>query len=149
LFRYTYQFPGGELSNIGIAGPLVHAISADLADLPVDDIYAIFAGWQAEHPDIYEVDAVYFNRPQQAEAKKLARHLEEQGHDSVQPMFLGFFVGERALVARTQVNQTAGVAVTDGLEIVWQPTQGRPRPLGPMEVYCLYKGRKILRTFNV
>ncbi len=149
LYRYTYKFPAGELSNIGISGPLVHAVSADLADLPVDDIYAIFAGWHAEHPDIYEVDAAYFNRPQQVEAKKLARHLEEEGHESVEPLFLGFFIGERALVARTELNQTPGIAVTDGLEIVWHPTAGRSRPLGPIEVYCLYKGRKILRTFNV
>ena len=72
-----------------------------------------------------------------------------EGHESVEPLFLGFFIGERALVARTELNQTPGIAVTDGLEIVWHPTAGRSRPLGPIEVYCLYKGRKILRTFNV
>ena len=38
-----------------MAGPLVHAFEADLTKLDQFDAYAAFAGWQAEHPDIYEV----------------------------------------------------------------------------------------------
>ncbi len=148
LFRYAYTFTQGELSNVGLAGPMVHSFAPDLADLPVDDIYAAFAGWCAEHEDIYEVDASYFNPAQSKEAQRLAAHLEQEGHEIQRILFLGFFVGERAVVAKTLLNDTEGIAVTDGLEVVWFPTQGRIRPLGPTEVHSIYKGRKILRTFN-
>jgi hypothetical protein len=148
LFRFQYDFPGGELSNIGIAGPMVHAFVADLADLPVDDIYAAFAGWIAEHPDIFEVDKDQWNSAQRSEAHRLSKHLQIENHEEIEPLFLGFMLGERALIAKTRLRQTAGLAVTDGLETVWFATAGRPRPLGPLEVYSIYKGRKMLRTFN-
>ncbi len=143
LFRYAYTFTQGELSNVGLAGPMVHSFAPDLADLPVDDIYAAFAGWCAEHEDIYEVDASYFNPAQSKEAQRLAAHLEQEGHEVQRILFLGFFVGERAVVAKTLLNDTEGIAVTDGLEVVWFPTQGRIRPLGPTEVHSIYKGENL------
>ncbi len=61
LFRFTYHFAKGDLSNLIIAGPLVYAFQADMRSLEIDDVYAVFAGWQAEHEDIYEVPAARFN----------------------------------------------------------------------------------------
>lgn len=148
LFRYRYRFPSGDMSNIGMAGPLVHAVASDLAELAIPDIYALFAGWQAEHPEIFEVDASQFNDAQRRLAQQLSRHLEDQGHADVQPQWLGFLVGEVALAASSHVDHHAGHAVTDGLETVWFPAAGRPRPLGLAEAYWVFKGRKLLRTFN-
>lgn len=148
LFRYAYKMGDVELSNIGIAGPMVHSFASDLANLPEDDIYAAFAGWCAEHEDIYEVDTHHFNAAQAQEAKRLSDHMEEDGLSEIRPMYLGFFVGERALVAMAQRGDHDGIAVSDGLELLWLQTEGRIRPLGDLEVYSIFKGRKIIRTFN-
>ena len=131
-----------------MAGPLVHAFGADLADLPMNDIYAAFAGWQAEHPEIYELPPEQWNISQRRVVEQFVRALEDHGHHQIQPLWLGFFLGEVCLVAETQVNQRAGVAVSDGLETIWYPAVGRQRPLGPREAYAIFKGRKMLRTFN-
>ena len=73
LFRFAYEVGDGEYTNIGIAGPLCHAFGADLADLPPDDIYAVFAGWQVEHEEIYELDASQLTVPQRLEVVRLER----------------------------------------------------------------------------
>jgi hypothetical protein len=148
LFRYEYTLPQGEWSNIGMAGPLVHSFAADLADLPVSDIYAAFAGWHAEHPEIYEVAAANWNSAYQRQSAPLVRALEERGHQAVHPLWMGCFLGEICIVAESTVDEALGVAVTDGLETIWYPKVGRTRPLGPMEAYAIFKGRKMLRTFN-
>jgi hypothetical protein len=148
LFRFQYPWSHGTWSNVGMAGPLVHAFGADLADLPMNDIYAAFAGWQAEHPEIYELPPEQWNISQRRVVEQFVRALEDHGHHQIQPLWLGFFLGEVCLVAETQVNQRAGVAVSDGLETIWYPAVGRQRPLGPREAYAIFKGRKMLRTFN-
>jgi len=148
LFRYAYRLPQGEISNIGIAGPLTHTFSCDLAELPIHDTYAMFAGWHAEHEEIFEVPASHWNTAQKRMAQQLLNLIEDQGHDSIEPLWLGFFLNEIAVVARTRSENSIGFAVTDGTELLWYPSSGRLRPLGPTEVYSLYKGRKILRSFN-
>jgi len=148
LFRYAYRLPNSEISNIGMAGPLTHTFGCDLAELPVQDIYAMFAGWHAEHEEIFEVAAPQWNSAQKKVAGQLLDLLEQQGHDSVEPLWLGFFLSEIAVVARTRSENSIGFAVTDGVELLWYPSSGRLRPLGPTEVYSLYKGRKILKSFN-
>ncbi len=148
LFRFQYRLPQGEWSNIGMAGPLIHSFAADLADLPVSDIYAAFAGWHAEHPEIYEIPAEHWNSAHQRLVAPLVRSLEEHQHQVIKPLWLGFFLGEICIVAETMVDEASGVAVTDGLETIWYPSVGRTRPLGPFEAYSIFKGRKMLRTFN-
>jgi hypothetical protein len=76
-FQYVLTLPEGErsYSNIGIAGPLVHAFVADLGDLPPDDIYAAFAGWQAQHEEIREYDVA---RLSQSEARSRAAQAAAQ-----------------------------------------------------------------------
>lgn len=148
LFRFTYHFARGDLSNIVIAGPLVYAFQADLRPLEVEDIYSVFAGWQAEHEDIYEVAAVDFNSAQQAEADRLIRELRAQGIDDLHPLALTFFFGERAVLAvGTRAGQSVCV-VSDNLESIVQPIDNRPMSLTPDLVLALYRGRKLLRTFN-
>ena len=148
LFRYAYRLPQGEISNIGIAGPLTHTFGCDLAELPIHDTYAMFAGWHAEHEEIFEVPATHWNSAQKRVAQQLLDLLEDQSHDSIEPLWLGFFLSEIAVIARTRSENSIGFAVTDGTELLWYPSSGRLRPLGPTEVYSLYKGRKILKSFN-
>ncbi|MCG8652894.1 MAG: HEAT repeat domain-containing protein, partial [Pirellulales bacterium] len=43
LVQFEYSFGDRKYSNVGIAGPVTFALSADVAELPVNDIYAIYA----------------------------------------------------------------------------------------------------------
>lgn len=149
LFRFQYDLGGGTYSNIGIAGPLEHAFSADLADLPPDDIYAAFAGWQAQHEEIREHDVSVLNESGRIEVGRLERRLHDHAFESIAPVTLGTFFGERVLVATAVFDQHPGVAiVTSGGEITWLARNATSRPIGPMEGYCIFKGRRLLRTFN-
>lgn len=148
LFHFTYRLGGAVYSNIGIVGPLTHAFTADLAELPADEIYAAYAGWQAEHEDVYEVIADRLSPAAQREADRLARRLKDAGYAEIEPVMLGFFFGDHALVAKAQRGGVPGCAVIDAQDIDWRPAAARRRPLGPDEAYCIYKGRKLLKAFN-
>lgn len=148
LFRFIYAFKDAEFSNIGIAGPLTHAFAADLADLPPDDIYAAFAGWQAEHEDIYDVPVESLDDAQRVEVVRLERRLRDAGYDAIVPESLGFFLGDKTLVATAMYQGLPGVAVVDQLHCAWWPRRGSSRPIDPDVAYCIYKGRKLLRAFN-
>jgi hypothetical protein len=148
LFRFVYEFGAAQFSNIGIAGPVTHAFAADLADLPPDDIYAAFAGWQAEHEDVYQLPVDELSDPQRVDVLRLERRLRDEGYDAIQPHALGFFFGDKALVATATYQGQPGVAVADQLHCLWWPHRGSPRPIDPEAAYCIYKGRKLLRAFN-
>jgi len=148
LFRYTYIVPSGQLSNIGIAGPLTCSFNSDLANLPADDIYAVFAGWQAEHEDIFEVPEPLLNRDQRREADRLVRSLEERECEVKQIIALTFFLGEIALLATVQNDGKRLYAVTDGNEFLVYPATDHPLALTPDLVLSIFRGRKLLRTFN-
>lgn len=152
LFRFTYAITDGNqqraFSSIGIAGPLTHAFTADLADLPPDDIYAAFAGWQAEHEEIKEFDVARLSKSEQTELARLVRRLHDAGYEQIEPRTMGYFFGERALSAEVRQGGLAGAAVADAQEILFFPARQARRSIGPAEAYCIYKGRKLLRTFN-
>ncbi|MCA9134880.1 MAG: HEAT repeat domain-containing protein, partial [Planctomycetales bacterium] len=148
LFRYSYALPNGQLSNMGIAGPLTHAFQADLANLPIDDIYAAFAGWQAEHEEIFEVPSAQLNPAQRREADRLQEALTAQGLEIQDTLALTFFLGELALLARVEREGKAACAISDGVELLCYPTSNSPHALTPELVLAIYRGRKLLRTFN-
>jgi len=152
LFRFQYVVTledGRErsFSNIGIAGPVTHAFVADLGDLPAGDIYAAFAGWQAEHEQIRELDVERLSKSEQLEVERLKRRLIDAGFAEIEPRRVGYFFGDKALVALARRDGAPGVAVADFQEISFFPRRAN-RPLGPEEVYCIYKGRKLLAAFN-
>lgn len=148
LVRFEYNFGDRRYSNIGVTGPVTFAFSADVAELPTDDIFAIYAGWHAEHPDIFTVPADQFNAAQRRLVEPLTEHLDRAGFEDLRPQLLGFFLDEHAAVFRAVRDGTECVVVTDGLETMEQTVAGRLRPLGPEDLFNLYKGRKMLRTFN-
>ncbi len=148
LVRYQYDFGDRSYSNIALAGPTVFSLSADVADLPPEDIYAIYAGWHAEHDDIFTVPANEFNEAQRRLVEPLQTYLERNEYEDVKPALLGFFLEETAAVFTAARGGVACVAVTDGLETMDLPTAGRLRPASPADLFHLYKGRKMLRTFN-
>jgi hypothetical protein len=153
LFRFQYVVTvegQGErsFSNIGIAGPLAHAFLADLGDLSPDDIYAAFAGWQAQHEEIREYDVARLSQSEQLEVERLRRRLNDAGYAKIEPQTMGYFFSEKALIAHCTRDGVEGVAVADFQDIFFFPRRGGPRSLGPSDVYCIYKGRKLLKTFN-
>ncbi|MCO6455137.1 MAG: hypothetical protein J5I93_07545 [Pirellulaceae bacterium] len=148
LVRFTYELADGRYSNIGIAGPLTHAFRADLSDLPPDDIYAAFAGWQAEHADIFQQDAAHLRPRQQAELARLERRLRDAGYRRIEPCLLGHFLGERVLVAAAVRDEQPGIVLIDRDQIEWHPRIRTTWPLGAEEWYSIYKGRRMLRAFN-
>lgn len=153
LFRFSYQLTleDGKLrtySNVGIAGPLAHAFTADLADLPPDDIYAAFAGWQAEHEDIKQYEVSRLSKAEQLEVVRLQRRLHDAGFTEIEPQQMGYFFGEKALLATASRDGAAGVAVADFEDILFYPARQPRRSIGSEEAYAIYKGRKLLRAFN-
>ena len=148
LFNYGYAFAETTFSNIGIVGPMVHAFSADLSELTKEDTYAAFAGWQAEHDDIYIVEQGNWNSAQRRLSEELEAYLMQDDIKLETPEFIGFFFGEHALVSVASKGGAIGVCVTDGLETIWYPTSSRLRPLSTADAWNIYKGRKLLRTFN-
>lgn len=148
LVRYQYDFGDRSYSNIALAGPTVFSLAADVADLPPEDIYAIYAGWHAEHEDIFTVPANEFNEAQRRVIEPLHTYLLRHDYEDVKPSLLGFFLEETAAVFTATRGGVACVVVTDGLETMDLPTAGRLRPATPADLFHLYKGRKMLRTFN-
>jgi len=148
LIRFEYNFGDRRYSNVGITGPISFALAADVADLPVDDIYAIYAGWHAEHPEIFTVPKDQFNEAQRRMIEPLQIDLDRHGFDSLSPQLLGVFLDEYAAIFTAVREGTACLVVTDGLEFIHLPTAGRLRAVTPGDLFNLYKGRKMLRTFN-
>ncbi len=148
LVRFEYNFGDRTYSNVGITGPVAFAMSTDVANLPLDDIYAMYAGWHAEHPEIFSVAADQFNEAQTRAIETFQKHLAHLGYAEIKVALLGFFLDEQAGVFTAVRDGTECVVVTDGLETIDHPISGRMRPLSPDDLFNLYKGRKMLRTFN-
>lgn len=148
LVRFHYDLGQRSYSNIAIAGPAVFAMACDVADMQVDDIYAIYAGWQAEHPDIFTVAAVQFNAGQTRVVQGLQDHLDREGYEEIKPELFCVFLDEHASVYTAMREGKPCRVLTDGLETVHVPLAGRARPLGATDIWNLFKGRKMLRTFN-
>ncbi len=149
-FQYVVTTEEGEksFSNIGMAGPLVHAFVADLADLPAEDIYAAFAGWHAQHEDIKEFDVTRLSKSEQLEVERLKRRIHDAGYAAIEPQRMGYFFGEKALTATAERQGVAGVAVADFQETYFFPQRSSRRPVGVDEAYAIYKGKKLLKAFN-
>jgi hypothetical protein len=148
LVRFNYDLGQRSYSNIAIAGPTVFALACDLADMQIDDIYAIYAGWQAEHDDIFTVAASQFNASQLRVVEDLKVYLDRAGYDEQKPELFGVFLDEHAAVYSAMREGKPCRVLTDGLETVHIPVAGRARPLQAIDLWNLFKGRKMLRTFN-
>jgi hypothetical protein len=148
LFQYEYHFARGRLRGVGIAGPVMHALATDLTDLPPEDIYAIYAGWHAEHEEAGEVEAGALSPEQSQLAEAAQRDLEEIGYEDVQVLKLGKFFGDTVAVAAARLAGESGIVVTAGDRAQWFPNKPAQPKLGGDEIYCLFKGRALLSAFN-
>jgi len=129
-------------------GPVTHAITTDLEDLVPADIYAVFAGWQAEHEEIQEQDASSLTDSARDAADQRLRDLA--GHDfaQIELVKVGTFFGEVLLVATAVRHGVPGTVIVDGPKVEWYPRGSGRRSVGPLEAYWMHKGRKLLAAFN-
>lgn len=148
LFRFEYALPQGEFSGVGIAGPVTHALYADLEDLSPDDIYAVYAGWFAEHEEISETSAEELDSAHQVEWQALQTQLDAQGFQNLRLAKVGHFFGQNLYVAAGRRDGRSGVLILDEDQPHWFPSPPSARPLGTSEFYWLFKGRRILHTFE-
>jgi hypothetical protein len=148
LFQYHYQFPDGDFTNFGIAGPLTHTFSVSLNGLDLEDVYAAFAGWHAEHEEIYEVPMQRLNELQRRESERLETAFQREGFQMETPIALTYLLGEPALLAHINREGQALVGITDGNEVTCY-AQDEARVAGSPElVLAIFRGRKLLRAFN-
>lgn len=148
LVRYEYRLREQRLAGIGIVGPVTFAVPADLSDLPPADIYAVYAGWHAEHDEIAETSFDGLSDEARGRWSSIAGDLEAAGYTDVQLVKMGDFFGERHMVATARRGAQPGTLICDGRHAEWHPQRGGSRSPGPAVVYYLYKGRKLLRAFN-
>ena len=149
LFRYSYRLGDAGYTNIGIAGPLVHAFHVDLTQLAIDDIFAIYAGWQAEHPEIREVPADQLNEAHQVIANNIVERIASEGVQVEKLVALGLFLGDPAVIATAKRGETQGAIVAGKTDAAWFPHDGTSeRPIGPEEAWSIWKGRQLLSAFN-
>ena len=72
LVRFEYNFGERSYSNVGITGPVTFAMSSDLSDLSLGDAYAIYAGWHAEHEEIFTLTSENWNDLQREQLEQSA-----------------------------------------------------------------------------
>jgi len=147
LFRYTYNLPRGRFTGVGIVGPLTHSFLVDMTELSIDEQYSAFAGWQAEHRDIYEIPAENFADRHRRIAATRTAQMHSEGCAEVQPLLLGHFFEKRVLVARAARDGEPGTAVADEDRVYWF-SAAAPGGLDPETAYCVYKGRQLMQAFN-
>lgn len=149
LFHYEYELAQFRFSGIAVAGPVVHTVLADLEDLPPADIYALFAGWHAEHPEIVEVSAGQLD-PAQREVfqRQLSTSAGEQGFLDARLELAGGLLGDTLLVGTATRDGRPGIVVLEQGRGHWYPQRSETRPLSAENAYWLHKGRKLLQAFN-
>ncbi|MCC9606393.1 hypothetical protein LOC68_18090 [Blastopirellula sp. JC732] len=149
LFRYAYHMPAGSFQSLGIVGPLTHSFAADLTPWKPEDAYAAFAGWQAEHQDVFESEPAEWQEAQKQLADSLTARLQAEGYHVIQVIKLGYFFGDVRLIAVVRRQDgLPGVAVADLRTTTFYGSEGTDRPIGPHEAYMMHKGREFLANFN-
>lgn len=148
LIRFAYRFGDHSYSNVGIAGPFTHAFVSDLNDLPPNDMYAAFAGWQGTHQDIYDIPYEQRDASFEAEREKLEERAESLGCKELEWEAVGVFFGERILYGKAVRQGQPGSLAISMFDHSWYPELNSPRPVDPQLAFCILKGRRFLKSFN-
>jgi hypothetical protein len=148
LFDFEYRTSQGSFSSVAIVGPVTHAMPVDLEDYSPDDIYALYAGWSAEHDEITEQPAEELSEEALAAWERIAAELSSTGYQDLFLVKVGRFFGATDWVATAKRQAHEGVIVASEDRAVWYPRRTTHRAPGPREVYWIDKGRRLLATFN-
>ncbi|MBC8437403.1 MAG: hypothetical protein H8D86_00955 [Planctomycetes bacterium] len=148
LFRYEYLLGDEPLMNIAIAAPEVQSVTADLTHCSPEDIYALFAAEGVTHDEIFEMNADDLDSQAEIDIVRLQRRAHDRGYEQIKLIQLGFFFGDRVLSAEATRDGVSGIVVVDVADDVWFAQQDSQRPFTAQDAYNIYKGRKLLATFN-
>jgi hypothetical protein len=114
-----------------------------MANISMDDTYAIFAGWDIDHPDVYELQ-MDVALPHQ---RSLVQHwLTAIGDrfESVDVILFGVFLEHQAILGRGHKGTESRVFVYDGERFVLEPFP-KPGIADPKLTYLLWRGRLFLQ----
>lgn len=145
LIRYEYPFPKATLIGIGLVGPTTYCLAVDLQDLSPADIYAIYAGWHADHPELFEEDVTELADSERDVYEMAGKEIDAE---NVELALVGRFFGLNLPVYRARRANQPGFFVVDGDKMAWYGAGNNSRPLGAREAYWIHKGRRLLATFN-
>lgn len=148
LFRFVYRFEMGEFSNLGIAGPLVKVFQADLRHLSFDDMYAIFAGWHVDHPEILALPVDRTVGNDQVNLTRMVDSLRATEYDEVRPTLFAKLLDQQALIASARRDEQDGWVVVTEDAVNWTPLGSPQSPLGAEDIFHLFVGQSLLRSFN-
>ena len=148
LFRYEYLIGDEPLMNIAIAAPEVQSVTADLTHRSPEDIYALFAAEGITHDEIFEMNANDLDSQAEIDIVRLQRRAHDRGYEQIKLIQLGFFFGDRVLSAEATRDGVSGIVVVDAADDVWFAQQNSQRPLTAQDAYNIYKGRRLIATFN-
>jgi hypothetical protein len=152
LFRFEYRqlFESGSnpgpWENVGIAGPVVRAVPNPLLELEYSDVYALFAGMQAIHDELFEMPFAQLSQPQKRQVAAGQDDMERKGFREIAPQRVGRFFGDQFVIAWAKRNDHSGYLIWGSGETVWWPD-----PFGRWNdaiAYAVFKGRKLLAIFN-
>src|SRR5690606_9427633 len=123
-----------------------------------EEIYAVYAGWSADHPEVSETAAGDLDDDQRGGWNTRRLDLEAEGYSQIELVKLGHFFGENLWVATAHKDGRNGVVIMEdglkGLVIMdgglphWFAVPESARPLGTSEVYWLFIGRRMMRAFQ-
>jgi len=144
LFRFEY---GTQFVSTGIVGPCVHAFSVDTSWMTPSELFAAFAGWQAEHPDLFTVPASEFAASHTRLLDELFEQMELAGFENITLQVAGSLFGEWIPVATARRKGQPGTVVPDGPQPHWYPDP-ESGAIDPEFIWTIELGRRLLRTFN-
>ena len=147
LFRFGYSMSDGEYSNVGLAGPVAKAFAQDLANISTDDAFAIFAGWDIEHPEIYERDASRLPTSVQEQVREWIETSLADEFEFIEPAFVGTFFEQQVLVGFGTKDDRKQPFAYDGTELVVCPSLKSNSDAMQM-LYYLWRGRAFFHAFG-
>jgi len=148
LFRYSYGSGEKAHCNIGISGPLTHAFPADLRHLPLDEVYAAFAGWQAVHHEIYQMSPARAQQLHSAQMRRLERGLDDESLEDRKIQTVGSFFGQIVLVATARCEGVTGTLIVDDHDSTWFEAGNPEAPVDWKMAYTIWRGKQLLARFN-
>ena len=144
LGRLTY-------TNLAVVGPFAHALMPDLTVFPLDDVYAVYAGWHVEHDELQRSRTRFVepgSRPQEVE--RLVGGAGRSRATRRSNRCSGGSFSAHGCSSRTATRQAR---TRDRRGSPWAATTGFHRAIRSARssadlAYCLFVGRQLLRRFN-
>jgi hypothetical protein len=148
LFKYSYGKGPNAYSNIGLCGPMTYAFAADIRHLPVDEMYAAFAGWQTVHDEIFQMSHARAKQLHPQELRRLERSLEDEAFEALRIQAVGSFFGELVLIATAVHEEQPGTVIVDGHDSTWFEIGNPEAPVDWRVAYGIWRGKQLLHRFN-